>query len=138
MSLDSRRLLIVDDEIEICNFVTAFFQQRGFSVYQANDGEEALKVAGDKKPQIVLLDVRMKGGEDGFEVLPKIKKILPNSKILMVTGVEDEASAERSKESCEGVVEGEMTHRLNEAVHEMYLRYPRDVTYTVKITSLNL
>jgi len=96
-SLQDASIMIVDDEVEICNFVTAFFQARGFSVYQANNGDEALKIAEEKKPQIILLDVMMKQSEDGFEVLPKIKKILPDSKVIMVTGVEDQASALRGK-----------------------------------------
>ena len=92
-----KRLLVVDDEVEICNFVRMFFEQRGFSVSVAYSGEEAVKVAEAKQPHIVLLDVKMRGGEDGFETLPKLRKVVPNAKILMVTGVEDEASALRGR-----------------------------------------
>lgn len=95
--MEKRRLLVVDNEIEICNFVKMFFEMRGFKVYSAYDGEEALKVAADKQPQIILLDVNMKTEEDGFEALPKLKKILPDAKILLVTGMEDEASVLRGK-----------------------------------------
>lgn len=91
------RLLVVDDEVEVCNFVRMFFEQRGFSVFVAYNGEEALKVAHTKKPQIVLLDVRMKNDEDGFAVLPKLRNVIPDAKIMMVTAVEDEKSILRGK-----------------------------------------
>ncbi len=97
MTEDKKRLLVVDDEVEICSFVSLFFEQRGFAVWKAYDGDEAVKVAQDQKPDVVLLDVKMKSDDDGFETLPKLKKILPESKILMVTGVEDPASVVRGK-----------------------------------------
>ena len=97
MSKPERRLLVVDDEVEICNFVRMFFEQRGFTVSVAYDGEEAVKVAEAKQPHIILLDVMMKRPEDGFETLPKLREKVPNAKILMVTGVEDEASMLRGK-----------------------------------------
>lgn len=92
-----RRLLVVDDEVETCNFVRMFFEQRGFKVFTAFDGDEAVKVAEEARPHVVLLDVKMKSAEDGFEALPRIKKILPSARVLMVTGNEDEAGALRCK-----------------------------------------
>ena len=97
MTKPERRLLVVDDEVEICNFVRMFFEQRGFSVSVAYSGEEAVKVAEAKQPHIILLDVMMKRPEDGFETLPNLPQKVPNAKILMVTGVEDEASMLRGK-----------------------------------------
>lgn len=94
---DKKRLLVVDNEVEICNFVRMFFEQRGFLVQTANDGDEAVKVAAEFLPDIVLLDVVMKHEQDGFETLPKIKKIVPNARVLMVTGMEDDASVTRGK-----------------------------------------
>src|SRR5688500_6673712 len=97
MTKKERRLLVVDNEIEICNFVRMFFEQRGFTVFAAYDGEEALKVAAEKNPQVILLDVQMKREDDGFEALPKLHELLPDAKIMMVTGLEDEASMLRGK-----------------------------------------
>src|SRR4051812_48698725 len=94
---ESKRLLVVDNEVEICNFVRMFFERRGFTVFAAYDGDEAVKVAEEQRPDVVLLDVKMKSDDDGFEALPKIKRILPDAHILMVTGMEDEASALRGR-----------------------------------------
>lgn len=97
MSQKDRRMLVVDNEVEICNFVRMFFEHRGFSVSAAYDGEEAVKVASEKMPQIILLDVKMKTEDDGFDVLPKLKEIVPGAKILMVTALDDEASVLRGR-----------------------------------------
>ena len=94
---NDKKLMVVDDEVEICSFVKMFFEQRGFTVFQAHNGEEAVKVAQVHKPHVVLLDVKMRYEDEGFETLPKIREVSPKSRVLMVTGVEDEASILRGK-----------------------------------------
>jgi len=97
MMIGKRKLMVVDDEVEVCNFVRMFFEQRGFSVYVAYDGDESINVAKEQQPHVVLLDLNLKKPEDGFEVLPKLKQVIPDAKILIVTGIEDEASMLRGK-----------------------------------------
>ena len=95
--MEKRRLLVVDNEVEICNFVKMFFEQRGFAVFSAYDGDEAVRVAQEKKPHVILLDVKMRTEDDGFDTLPRLKQVVPDAKVLMVTGMEDEASVLRGK-----------------------------------------
>ena len=95
--MEKRRLLVVDNEVEICNFVKMFFEQRGFVVFSAYDGDEAVRVAQEKKPHVILLDVKMRTEDDGFDTLPRLKQVVPDAKVLMVTGMEDEASVLRGK-----------------------------------------
>ena len=97
MEKRDRRLLVVDNEIEVCNFVKMFFERRGFSVFEAYDGDEAVRVAVEKQPHVILLDVKMKTEDDGFQALPRLREAAPDAKILMVTGVEDEASILRGR-----------------------------------------
>jgi DNA-binding response OmpR family regulator len=97
MAKPERRLLVVDDEVEICNFVRMFFEQRGFTVAAAYNGDEAVKLASEKKPQVILLDVNMKREDEGFEALPRLREAAPDAKILLVTGKEDEASVLRGR-----------------------------------------
>ena len=97
MMIGKRKLMVVDDEVEVCNFVRMFFEQRGFSVSVAYDGDESINVAKEQQPHVVLLDLNLKKPEDGFEVLPKLKQVIPDAKILIVTGIEDEASMLRGK-----------------------------------------
>ena len=86
------KLMVVDNEIDICNFVKSFFEIRGFQVFTALDGDEALTKISQEKPDIVLLDVVMRTKEEGLDYLPRLKSALPGVKVIMVTGMEDEHS----------------------------------------------
>jgi DNA-binding response OmpR family regulator len=89
------KILVVDDEMDVCDFTKSFFEQRGFEVFTAADGDAALSVVETIRPDIVLLDIRMKG-MDGMEVLRHIKEMVPSMIVIMVTAVDD---AEKMKEA---------------------------------------
>ena len=80
-------LLVVDDEVEICEFLKSFFEEREFNVRTALSGGDALRILTEEKPQVVLLDVHMPG-MDGMRVLKEIKDKYPKVKVIMVTAVE--------------------------------------------------
>ena len=83
------KLLVVDDETDICDFVKTFFKDRGFHVFTALNGEEALSVVKKERPDLVLLDIKMKG-MDGLAALKHIKELDRSIKIIMVTALEDQ------------------------------------------------
>lgn len=92
-----RKLLVVDNEIDVCNFVKAFFEMRGFDVVTALNGDEALKVLDHVQPDLVILDVMMRTDQEGIQYLPQVKKKSPNSKVIMITGVDDKETIETAK-----------------------------------------
>lgn len=81
------RLLVVDDEPEICDFLKSFFEDRDFDVQTALSGERALELVETFKPQVMLLDIKM-GSVDGIAVLRKVKEKAPKTKVIMVTALE--------------------------------------------------
>ena len=81
------KLLIVDDEVEICDFLKSFFEERNYEVKTASSGQAALTAVEQFKPQIVLLDIKMPG-MDGIQVLGTVKKKFPRTKVIMVTALE--------------------------------------------------
>lgn len=83
------KLLVVDDESDICDFVKAFFKDRGFHVFTALSGEDALSIAKKDRPDMVLLDIKMKG-MDGLAALKHIKELDRSIKIIMVTALTDQ------------------------------------------------
>ena len=91
------KLLVVDDELEICDFLKIFFGKVGFEVLLATNGQEAISIIDKERPQIALLDIKMPG-ISGIEVLRRAKEIDHNIKIIMVTGVEDEEMVNLAKE----------------------------------------
>ena len=79
------KILVVDDEEDVRKILKRFLLSIGHDAIMATNGEEALeKVQED--PTIVLLDYVMPG-ENGIEVLKKIKEISPSTDVIMVTGV---------------------------------------------------
>lgn len=85
------RLLIVDDEQDILEFARRFFTKRGIDVQIAKSGEDALVRVKDFQPGLVLLDVAM-DGISGLEVLKRLRADGSDVPVIMVTGVEDEAT----------------------------------------------
>jgi len=81
------RLLIVDDEVEICDFLKSFFEERNYEVKAASSGQAALAAVEQFKPQVILLDIKMPV-MDGIQVLGEVKKKYPRIKVIMVTALE--------------------------------------------------
>jgi DNA-binding response OmpR family regulator len=91
------RIMVVDNELDICNFVKSFFEVRGYLVSTALNGDEAMAKIGKEKPELILLDMMMRREKEGLEYLPRLKEALPLARILMVTGVDDADSMEEAK-----------------------------------------
>ncbi|HLG73071.1 MAG TPA: response regulator transcription factor [Chloroflexota bacterium] len=67
------RILVVDDEPRIVNFVAMNLELEGYTVLRANNGQEALRVLTETLPDLVLLDIMMPE-MDGFETLKRIRE----------------------------------------------------------------
>ena len=76
------RILLVDDEEDILEFVSYNLQREGFRVYVARNGREAIEMAGKVKPDLVILDVMMPE-MDGIAACEEIRK-LPNCKNIII------------------------------------------------------
>jgi DNA-binding NarL/FixJ family response regulator len=69
----AKTVLIVDDHASFRRAVRLVLEYEGYEVVgEAADGEEALARAGELQPELVLLDVHMPGGIDGFEVASRL------------------------------------------------------------------
>jgi diguanylate cyclase (GGDEF)-like protein len=79
-------ILVVDDDPDIARFVEVNLRSAGYEVAVAADGEQALDMAADLRPDLVLLDVMMPR-IDGFEVAQRLRKNpqTSNSSIIMLT-----------------------------------------------------
>ena len=81
-SPEGKRILLVDDEPDILEFLSYTLRKQGFIVDCANNGTDGLKKAADFMPHLILLDVMMPG-MDGIEVCEKIREI-PTIKDVIV------------------------------------------------------
>jgi len=80
------KILVVDDDASYAGLLVDCFTGLGFQVVYARSGEEALQLAADLKPDIVLLDIIMPE-MDGFKVCQKIRELPEgtNSIVIMLT-----------------------------------------------------
>jgi len=78
-------VLLVDDELEFLATLVKRLTKRGLNISTAKNGEDALKIIGEKVIDVVVLDVRMPG-IDGIQTLREIKKKDPLMEVIMLTG----------------------------------------------------
>jgi signal transduction histidine kinase/ActR/RegA family two-component response regulator len=78
-----RRMLVIDDDPSVCELMTRLCGKEGYEVVTAANGEDGLKLAREKEPNLITLDVMMPG-MDGWTVLKKLKSDPQLSKIPVV------------------------------------------------------
>ena len=83
------KILVVDDESEIRDFLSDFFVSKGFRVFTASNGEQALLLVQKERPSAILLDITMPG-MDGILTLKKLRKIDSKVGVVIATSVHDE------------------------------------------------
>jgi len=82
------KILIVEDDKDICDMYAITFMRKGFTVFKASDGRSAIQKFKNKEPDIILLDIMMPH-VDGYQVLAEIrkekKKYIP---VIMLTNLD--------------------------------------------------
>lgn len=91
----AEKVLLIDDETEFLENLSARMNLRGMNVTTAQDGTAALDAMGKESFDAVVLDLQMPG-MDGIEVLKRIKAERPNMQIILLTG---HASLEKGVEA---------------------------------------
>ncbi len=79
------RLLIVDDESGIRGALEQLFEYEGHEVRTAEDGIDGIDLAGEFRPDVIFLDVKMPG-LDGLDVLQRIRADDPGALVVMISG----------------------------------------------------
>ncbi len=79
-----KKILIVDDEKELCDTLEEILAEEGYRTFSAYSGQSALKMIKKEKPGLVLLDIYMPK-MDGIEVLNRVKKIDKKIVVVMIT-----------------------------------------------------
>ena len=96
-----RRILIIDDEEPDRKSLTRILHKAGYrNVSCVETGEEGIEISKSFKPDIILIDVVLKKGIDGFDVCKQIKSLEDLKPIvIMITGHLDAISAEKARHS---------------------------------------
>ena len=87
MRSEKPKLLIVDDETDVCTCIQKYFGRRGFIVSTTGSGLEALSMIKASKPDIVLLDLTL-NELNGQEVLERLREYDKETKVIVVSGLQ--------------------------------------------------
>jgi len=88
----SRRVLVVDDELGICQSCVKILSKEGLQVDYALNGYDALKMMSQKPFELIITDLKM-SSMGGLEVLRRVKESYPDSMVIVITGYATVSSA---------------------------------------------
>ena len=91
-----KKVLVVDDEKEIVNFLENFLARFNITTIKATTGDEAIDFCQRCQPDYVFLDIQMPD-KDGITVLKELKKLNPAIKVIMITGREEKEFQDKAK-----------------------------------------
>ncbi|RMF14486.1 MAG: response regulator, partial [Alphaproteobacteria bacterium] len=86
------KLLLVDDDRLFLKQLSRAMERRGFTVLAATSGEEARRLAEAEHPQFAVVDLRLED-ENGLDLVPVLRAIRPDMRIVILTGYGNIASA---------------------------------------------
>jgi two-component system, NtrC family, response regulator HydG len=83
-----QKILIIDDELDICLLLKRFLSKKGYETEYATEGEKGLELLDSFRPDLVLSDFRL-GKIDGAQMLTRIKEKFPDVPVIIMTGYSD-------------------------------------------------
>ena len=92
-----KKILIVDDEEDVCYLLTQMLEHKGYKVHIANVCKDAIPIIERENPEIMLLDRRLPDG-DGIDLLEDIRKFNTELRVIMASAYDlDDADKKRIK-----------------------------------------
>lgn len=88
----AERLLIIDDDEMFCHVLQRALSRRGFDVLVAHDGEQALALARQHRPELATLDLKLEH-DSGLKILPELMEAVPDCRVVVLTGYSSIATA---------------------------------------------
>jgi DNA-binding response OmpR family regulator len=87
-----KKILVVDDDLDILRMYSQKLLFEGYDVLTAENGKQALSVIKESRPGLVLLDIMLPQGMNGFDVLEEMKKdkLMQKIPVIMLTNLDSE------------------------------------------------
>ena len=121
----TEKVLIVDDELDICYLLSGMLKQRDFRTGFVNSLSDAIVALKTDTPSLLILDNHLPDGF-GLEFIPYVKKNYPEIKIIMITA--HDSSADRKKAYDGGVdlfVAKPLNRKMiNDAIDKLFMQSP--------------
>jgi DNA-binding NtrC family response regulator len=81
-----RKILVIDDDLETCNFLAEIFSEEGWSV-SSSQTAEAARAAVEREPfDLIVSDINLGGRINGVALLKEFKAITPDSEVILISG----------------------------------------------------
>jgi CheY-like chemotaxis protein len=94
----SRRILIIEDDVSLLQAYREMFKTQDVSVVGAASGQEGLTLVASEKPDLILLDIMLPGGMNGFDVLERLKEdpATQSIPVIVLTNLDSEAKVAKA------------------------------------------
>ncbi len=90
--MTGERILIVDDDESMCEFLTIMLEKEGYEVHAVNRGREAIDLAKTNRYHAAMIDIKMPG-MDGMTLLGELRTISPGTPVVIMTAFSSEETA---------------------------------------------
>lgn len=94
-----KKILIVDDELEILELISSFFEESGWQTQTAASGKIALEAIKNFEPSVIISDINMPD-MDGLELLEHLFATNNLTPVVLLTGFRDSAKMQRAWSAC--------------------------------------
>jgi DNA-binding response OmpR family regulator len=98
----AKKILVVDDDIDILEQVGMVMKAEGYSVCQAQGHEEAEEALLTMIPDLAIIDLMMENRDSGFVLCHQIKKLYPGTPVIMLTAVKAATGLDFTARSADG------------------------------------
>jgi CheY-like chemotaxis protein len=96
----TKKILIVEDEVDILRLLSTILSSFGdYGIFCASDGQEALRIAREESPDIIILDIQLPG-MNGYDVCKLIRSdpAISDIKVLMLSGMTQDSDWQKAQE----------------------------------------
>jgi DNA-binding NtrC family response regulator len=86
------KILVVDDDVSVCEFLSILLEKEGYQVTTRNDGKKAMEAVKEENFDVVVTDIRLPG-TSGLDLLGAIRDLDPTVPVIIMTGHSSEETA---------------------------------------------
>jgi len=112
------KVVIADDNVEICELIKDILNGFGFDVDAVHNGYELLAYIENHNPKVIILDLMMPE-KDGMSILGTLKQVSPLSRIIIYTGYSEYQNSVYARTADRFIVKGASIEGLVKAVKEL-------------------
>ena len=131
VSMAGERILVVDDEKSMCQFLSIMLRKEGYDITTVSTGKKAIEEVNGSRFDVVLTDIKM-AGMDGIEVLREIKRIDPTMPVVIMTAYASQKTA------IEAVNQGAFHYLIKHAKNEEIKMVVRNALDMRKVRTENV